>query len=243
MLRLKKDPRSREITISIRKKSSWFKSRDLWIGFAIAISIHLTAIVLFRFPILNFKNLSRAAPAVVEAILPIDPSTSANWSPLAVTYLLPPQLLAPRSVLPQLPEWPVESKTYIALREPQVSSMLFYQIEKLDMVAKPAFETNQLTGVKMEIRISGPLSELEYTVKDVTISHPPDCCFHYEVRLDPTSGHICWYQQLESDQDKRDPGHKLIKEAMKNIQFVNIASYTLVPGQIEIAFVRAEGNL
>lgn len=239
MLRVERHPHSREISLKMRKSPTDFGSRDLWIGLAIALTLHLAAILLFRFPIVNLKSLSNPAQVVVETITPMNqlPGIRADWTPHPSLRLLPEELLAPRSAQPPLPGWkplPISEDT-LAHKPNQLPS--FAAIEQLVAIARPTPLRYPSTAFTMNIRVSGPLAEIPFNlIAPLMVEPQPRQHYSFEVRVDNQTGRICCFNPTETEEDLEHSVNVLGEKILAQMHFKTRNRPSLTPGLVEITF-------
>ncbi len=246
MLRIERHPYSREITLKMHKRSSGFGSRDLWIGLGIALVLHLGAILLFRFPIINLKDLGVPAHVVVEAYTSGNqmPGTRADWTPHPNLRLLPEELLAPRSALPPLSAWKPASISKEALVHQLTEMPHFWGLERLTTIAKPPASPLPSIPPSMAIKVSGPLAEYPFELLNTPAIEPQSGNrYSFDVRVDNHTGRICCFSSIYSDEDLDPAINSLAEKILTQLYFKLGNRPTLVPGFIEVSFSASQENM
>lgn len=241
MLRIERNARSKEIILSMRKRAAPWLSRPLWIALAIALGIHLAAILLFRFPTLKVSNKPSLNSAIVELELTSNLlTTEADWLPSRPPPLLPADLLLTTREYPSPPKGMPDTLTsrsaYSAIHE---SLPVFRQAERLDLLLKTPPPAETFTAApQISVRVAGLLAQYPLlTSLPVDPNLPSDlhsCCLRYCVNVDAKTGAVCWLMLQNSAPSAQI--QSFAESIVKSMQFALPPQALLPSGEIEIQF-------
>ncbi|MCE5316327.1 MAG: hypothetical protein LLG04_03060 [Parachlamydia sp.] len=223
MLKLEKI--SKKLDITLRQRDRIF-TRPLLQAFAIALALHLSALILFPIALTRFSGSHQVHPPVsVAALLP---TLSDVTTEIAEAEIPPRYLTAPKSRMPALPT-PAPTSLQLAMPSLQPSkNELDFLNDFLD--PQPHF------AQPLTIRISGPLALCNRVTpkaqKPSTI--PKNGRVVFLVQLENRSGKIFWIERKEAHADESI--NQLAEKLIQELLFEPVREAFVTEGEVEIIF-------
>ena len=220
---LKIERRSRDLTIRLRETKARLLSRPLTFALAIALLLHLSTLVLFRFPVFQPKY-SPANHVLTVHTEPLDGQLIATIDPEPYSG---PDSLLPRTSAPQ---------ARIDLKSPRIlphtisASDLFSAIET-PLVSPTLHLPN--TNDTPRIYISGPLAEYpvdQTTALTIAQTFSQGGRVRFAVEVNAQEGKIHWWEPLDQNEKEIYQAERLLETLVFSIP--NRAA--LIPGEVEI---------
>lgn len=221
MLRLEKG--SKKLDITLRQRERIF-TRPLLQALAIALAIHLAALILFPIALTRFSGSLQVLPPIsVAALLPSlsDVSSDIAEEQIPSRYLQPPKsrklsLPAPSSLQLAMPEFhPSQNEPHDFLND-----FLYHE---------PRFAES------LTLRLSGPLA----LRKRLPLSHKPSipaCSGRvvFLVQLENRSGKIFWLERKEPHADEKV--NQLAENLILGLLFEPVREAFVTEGEVEVIF-------
>lgn len=234
MLRIQRQTGTREITLVMHKREARWASRDMWIALSIALTLHLGALVLFRFPILKLSYLNAPKTILVDAEPNSGLTTTADWIAHGTAQLLPDSLLPSLTSIPRQPQWDLTATAYPMSDIPIQAS--FRRLENLTALAVEMPEMAAPKKTQMQLVVSGPVAQ-QLLRSNASLPRMdtkcPECSLRYDVRVDGLVGKVCWYNLLsEAPQDLA----KASEQAILELRFERNPRKYMTSGIIEVHF-------
>lgn len=239
MLKLEKISKSLEIGITLRQRETFF-TRNLLQALAIAVALHLIAVLCFHvnlFRILGSQSVF--PPILVDADIGLQDETQViahiDRSEVLSHGIKEPKRSALQ--LPSLPKGEFFKPNFLQGPTPtsaDLFSILNHDIYPLDFM----ISTKNNTLLPVQVHISGPLAEkrvIEEGTQSLLLSMPNSS--HrvvYSVQIDDKMGTIFWYE-LKSKQTAM-PIEAEARKILQAIRFQSSEDSFVTAGEIEINF-------
>lgn len=201
MLKLEKRSKSSGLTLRMREREGFFEPRLLK-ALAIALILHMCALVLFHVTPFYFSSTSIFPPIQVEMDSPIQGSSALAALDLEEESILPP----PLTLVPAL-DWFSFSQESTLIPSLTLDLHTFQQIE--DQIW-PKWQipplSLKLEEPRIQLAISGDLAHyplvttdpLLHQMKNLSSDESPPAYVTYQVQLDQKTGELFWYERIES---------------------------------------------
>jgi hypothetical protein len=240
MLKLEKAVHSREITISLRNQEAYF-NRAFFIAFAFAITVHLSAAMIFKIHTDSQSSKGQLKPIIVNSDLGYsnqDHHFSAIPGQANDRGLSPPrQIPKPELSVPTIPKFslcsessPGNEKCEISPLDFDYSLPAFTQLERLPYHPEEQLFFFSIPNETVSIEVSGPLARLPLieegllSIKETLRDLPraTDSFFlSFEVQVDESSGLI--FSSSLSGRPSRE--HEMLGEIiLKSLKFSQTVS-------------------
>lgn len=237
MLKLEKISKTLDISISLRQRDR-ILNRNLLQALAIALGLHLAALVIFPVALTKFSGSQQVLPPVsVAAILPhlTDSDVSAEIEDEEIS---PRYLPAPNSRMPTLTLIPPSTVAPIAMTERQENFPSFAALEEEErhplhdfLDPQPHFDQ------PVTVLVSGPLGRHKRVDSPCNLADLPSGMFRvvFRVMMENRSGTIFWFERKEGTNENVN---RFAENLLQNINFElvqEVAQQAFVTeGEVEI---------